>query len=170
MAWARAAACAALLFGWSVATATGQSADPGRSGSAPAAGADADADMFDRIGRWFDRSVSDFNDGLKDTFTDRQPPPAAPPQRDTSGLAGSPASPLGFDIISQRQKCEPAANGAPDCPRAAEVACRSRGYTTGTSLQTQSERICSLPTLFPQEGPRPRRCRTEAYVLRAICQ
>jgi hypothetical protein len=141
-----------------------------------ASGKEAEADVLDRIGRWFDRSVNDLNEGLKETFT--APPPAGDRPRDTSkdtvGSANSSADPLiplpSLSIISQRQRCEMAANGAPDCRRAAEIACQSRGYSTGQSLQTQSERMCSPAPLFPQHASRPSGCRTEAYVLRAICR
>jgi hypothetical protein len=155
--WARVAALVIVIVGWGPVMALGQPLDPSRVVSTSAASKEAEPDVFDRIGRWFD-----------DTFTDRRP--AGKPDLETSGSAGAATPPLGLDIITQRQKCEPAANGAPDCPRAAELACRSRGYTTGTSLQTQSERVCSPPPLFPQQGQRPSGCRTEAYVLRAICQ
>jgi hypothetical protein len=113
-------------------------------GTAPANA--REPDLFERIARWFDRTIGNSNDGV----------------------TGSIASP-GLNIISTRQRCEPAANGAPDCRRAAEIACRSRGYGTGRSLQTQSEEVCSLPRLSPA-GLKPRECRTETHVLRALCQ
>jgi len=170
-------AAAALVVAFlSAGTASAQSSRPQAMATAAAASAPdrpAEPDVFDRIGRWFDRSIGNFNDGVKDTFGgfdqfgDRMHGALKGAARDVTGSVGSPVLP---NIVSKRQRCEPAANGAPDCRRAAEAACRSSGYARGRSLQTQSEQVCSLPRLFSQEASKPHGCRTETHVLRSICR
>ena len=139
-------------------------------------GQPAEPNVFDRIARWFDRSFSDFDAGLKETFAgfeqfgDRTGDAVKDAAGNVAESAESLAALPNIRIVSIRQRCEPAANGAPDCRRAAEAACRSRGYATGKSLQTQSGRICALPTLLSHLASKPRECRTETHVLRSICQ
>jgi len=126
--------------------AVAQTDSPVRLASTAVQGSSQDPDVFDRISRWFDRSVDRLNDSLKH-------PPELPD----------------VQIVNLRRRCEPAANGAPDCRRAAEVVCRSRGYATGRSLQTQSQQVCTLPKLFSEAAKSPL-CHTETHVLRAICR
>jgi hypothetical protein len=73
-------------------------------------------------------------------------------------------------IVTGRERCAAAANGAPDCRAAADAACRSRGFASGKSLDTQSTQKCParvwLSGRFPSEGD----CQLETFVIRAVCQ
>jgi hypothetical protein len=70
----------------------------------------ANSNPFNSVGRWLDQTMK--------TIT------KAPT------LAGT---------VSGREKCETASNGAPDCIAAVTRLCRSKGFQTGTSVDTQSE-------------------------------
>ena len=73
-------------------------------------------------------------------------------------------------IVTGRERCTVAANGAPDCRAAAVVACRGKGFTSGKSLDTQSVQKCParvwLSGRLPQDGD----CQLETFVTRAVCQ
>ena len=73
-------------------------------------------------------------------------------------------------IIAGRQKCEPAANGAPDCQAAANVVCRSKGFTSGQSVDIESAQKCPAHVWLARRSPDPGECAMETFVTRAICQ
>jgi len=142
--------------------------------SAQASSQPAEPDVFERIARWLDDTFGGINQGLKQTFGqaeqagERTRAALKDVADGVSESAESLASLPNIRIVSKRQRCEPAANGAPDCRRAAEAACRSQGFASGRSLETQSERVCNAPRLFAQASQPA--CRNETVVLRAICQ
>jgi hypothetical protein len=73
-------------------------------------------------------------------------------------------------IVTGRERCAAAANGAPDCRAAADATCRSKGFGSGKSLDTESAQKCParvwLSGRFPAEGD----CQLETFVTRAVCQ
>jgi hypothetical protein len=135
----------------------------------------AEAGMLERISRWFDKSVTDFNDGIKGAFgglgrAGEHTREAA--RSATTGVGGSAGSlTLGdMHIIDKRQACPTAGNGAPDCTRAAIMVCRSKGFTNGRSFETRSEAKCSAAALLARHAGHPTVCRNETFVLRSLCQ
>src|SRR5467141_4003615 len=50
-------------------------------------------------------------------------------------------------IVPVRERCAVAGNGGPDCQAAATAACRGKGFSTGKSLDTQSEQKCPAQVL-----------------------
>ena len=84
----------------------------------------------------------------------------------TSGLIGLP----GARVVSGRERCATAQNGAPDCLAAAATVCRGKGFQTGKSLDTQSEQKCPARLLLSGRPPNDTDCATEIYVTRAMCQ
>jgi hypothetical protein len=72
-------------------------------------------------------------------------------------------------IVTGRERCSTAPNRAPDC-RAADAACRAKGFASGRSLDTQSAQKYParawLSGHFPAEGE----CSLETFVTRAVCQ
>jgi hypothetical protein len=77
--------------------------------------------------------------------------------------------PLNTRIISGRERCAVAPNGAPDCVAAAAAMCRKQGYSTGTSLDFTAAEQCK-PAVFlagREIGPE---CVTVTFISRAVCQ
>jgi hypothetical protein len=73
-------------------------------------------------------------------------------------------------LITGREHCEVAPNGAPDCHTAAAVLCRGKGFEDGRSFDTQSEEKCSSRGVLSGRLPTPSECKTETFVTRAVCQ
>jgi hypothetical protein len=69
-----------------------------------------------------------------------------------------------------RIKCPVAANGAPDCKAAANKLCQAKGLKEGKSLSTDSVEACSPKVLIPGRTRKPDDCRTDNFVIRALCQ
>ncbi|MBV8323932.1 MAG: hypothetical protein JOZ26_04290 [Hyphomicrobiales bacterium] len=73
-------------------------------------------------------------------------------------------------IVTVRERCAAAQNGAPDCQAAAAAACRGKGFQTGKSVDTQSEHKCPAQVLLKGRAPNDAECSTEIFVTRAVCQ
>jgi len=73
-------------------------------------------------------------------------------------------------IVSGRERCETAANGAPDCRGAVEALCRSKGLAGGNSLDVQSAEKCPARVWISGAQPATGECRMESYVQRAFCR
>ena len=73
-------------------------------------------------------------------------------------------------MVSGRAACLVAANGAPDCKAGADKLCQSKGYQEGKSLDTDAAEKCSPKVYLPGRKREPGDCKTENYVIRALCQ
>jgi hypothetical protein len=73
-------------------------------------------------------------------------------------------------IVTVRERCAAAQNGAPDCQAAAAAACRGTGLQTGKSVDTHSEHQCPAQVLLNGRAPKDAECSTEIFVTRAVCQ
>ena len=73
-------------------------------------------------------------------------------------------------IVTGRERCAAAANGAPDCRAAADAACRSKGFASGKSLDTQSAQKCPARVWLSGRLPAEGDCSLETFVTRAVCQ
>src|SRR3954447_24710569 len=69
-------------------------------------------------------------------------------------------------MMSGRERCNAAPNGAPDCVAAAEVLCRKHGFTSGKSMDFTSAEECPVRTLLGQTQD----CTTVTFISRAMCQ
>ena len=69
-------------------------------------------------------------------------------------------------MMSGRERCIAAPNGAPDCVSAAEALCRKHGFTSGKSMDFTSAEECPVRTLLGQSDD----CRTVTFISRAMCQ
>ena len=69
-------------------------------------------------------------------------------------------------MISGRERCAMAPNGAPDCVTAAEALCRKNGFSTGKSMDFTSAEECPVKTLIGQSD----QCTTVTFISRAMCQ
>jgi hypothetical protein len=132
-----------------------------------------DPGIMDSVGRWIDWSMEDFNSRMK----------AAHGQFVAFGEAGRRATDSSSKeftdslpkipsarVVSGRERCEIAPNGAPDCSTAVEAMCRTGGFSTGRSLDTQAVQKCPARIWLSGQVPQLGECQTEAFVNRALCQ
>jgi hypothetical protein len=73
-------------------------------------------------------------------------------------------------MVTGRAACLVSANGAPDCKAGADKLCQSKGYREGKSLDTDAAEKCSPKVFIPGRKREPGDCKTENYVIRALCQ
>jgi hypothetical protein len=73
-------------------------------------------------------------------------------------------------MVSGRAPCVVAANGAPDCKAGADKLCQSKGFKDGKSLDTDAAEKCSPKVFIPGRKREPGDCKTENYVIKALCQ
>jgi hypothetical protein len=74
-------------------------------------------------------------------------------------------------IVTARERCAAAQNGAPDCQTAAATLCRGKGFASGKILDTQSEQKCNSGRfLLEGRAPSSSECPTLIFVTRAMCQ
>jgi hypothetical protein len=125
--------------------------------------------LVDTIGRWFDDGTTKFKSNLQgaqqsfDEFADQTRDAA----KDATGaVMGLPNA----RIVTVRERCAAAQNGAADCQAAAAAACRGKGFQTGKSVDTQSEHKCPAQVLLKGRAPNDAECSTEIFVTRAVCQ
>jgi hypothetical protein len=126
------------------------------------------------LGRWVDDSLANIGlnnaRGTLDDFGGRTGEVA----KDAVGAAKDAAESVvrlpSTRIVSGRQKCELAGNGAPDCQAAASAACRSKGFSSGRSVDIESAQKCPARVWLSGRPPAPGECSLETFVTRAICQ
>jgi hypothetical protein len=73
-------------------------------------------------------------------------------------------------MVSGRVACPASSNGAPDCKQAADQLCQSKGYKEGKSVDTDAAEKCSPKVFIPGRKREPGDCKTENYVIKALCQ
>ena len=115
--------------------------------------------VFEAIGRWIGSPLA----GIKGWWNVKSES-ASEETKTPGGLLPN------ANIVSGRERCEIAANGAPDCRRAIETLCRSKGFSAGKSLDVQQVERCPTRVWLSGAQPRPGDCRTESHVQRALCQ
>lgn len=72
-------------------------------------------------------------------------------------------------VIEIHDRCARAPNGGSDCAGAATLACRTKGFASGSLLDVVTGHSCpntALEGRLPNQGE----CAPETFVLRAICQ
>jgi hypothetical protein len=75
----------------------------------------------------------------------------------------------GARIVTGRQMCPFASNGAPDCQQGVEVLCKSQGFNAGKVLEIKSGVRCSAKAWVDSGFKKKEACRTETYVTRGAC-
>jgi hypothetical protein len=73
-------------------------------------------------------------------------------------------------MVTGRMGCPVAANGAPNCKDGADKLCQAKGFKEGKSIDTDAAEKCSAKVYLPGYKRVPGDCRTENYVIRALCQ
>jgi hypothetical protein len=146
--------------------------------------------LFEAIGRWFDQGSTNFRDhlrGAKRRMDDLSDDAAANSKgfSENAARVGQGAADVGKGaadatknamdavaklpmarMMSGRERCANAPNGAPNCIAAAEALCRKHGYATGKSMDFTSAEECPVKTLLGQTDE----CTTVTFISRAMCQ
>ncbi len=73
-------------------------------------------------------------------------------------------------MVTGRAACVMTSNGAPDCKLGADRLCQSKGFKEGKSLDTDASEKCSPLVYLPGHKRGPNDCKTENFVIRALCQ
>jgi hypothetical protein len=125
--------------------------------------------FVDTIGHWLNEGTTRFKSdlqGAQATFDQLGKETRDAAKDATDAVVGLPNA----RIVTARERCAVAKNGAPDCQAAAAAACRGKGFQTGKSLDTQSEHKCPAQVLLKGRAPNDAECPTEIFVMRAVCQ
>ncbi len=146
-----------------------------------------DTGVFASVGRWFEQG---FNN-LKNTFSG-----AKTNIDDIGGKAANAGKAIGDKaaeagknaadaakgaadavkklpstrVVEGHERCEIAANGAPDCRGAALTMCQAKGFAGGQSVDFVSAEKCPAAVWMNRRKPLPGECVTETFVTRAMCQ
>jgi hypothetical protein len=74
------------------------------------------------------------------------------------------------NVVSGKEMCVNAPNGAPDCAAASLALCRSKGFQRGGSLDITSAYRCPAGFWAERREPNDKECINEAFVSKAVCQ
>jgi ElaB/YqjD/DUF883 family membrane-anchored ribosome-binding protein len=142
----------------------------------PAPPPEKEPGFFETLGRWFDKSASNLESGLKNmkSSLDELNAQSAKAAREAAAAARETSESLlklpNTRMVEGRERCNAAPNGSPDCRTAAEAICRAKGFASGKSLDTQSARKCPARIWLSGRMPAPDECPLETFVTRAVCQ
>ena len=131
------------------------------------------------LGRWVDESVSGVSKGLSTAWQPKgRTAPADKPAGDVATAvvkgAADAANAVGrissTRIVSGREVCANAPNGAPDCRLAAETMCKANGFNSGSSVDYVTAEKCPAQAYQGGRMPAAGECPLEHVVTRALCQ
>jgi hypothetical protein len=144
--------------------------------SAPAPNSGFRPGLVEALGRLFDDSKAKLDEHIKGTqqtiggigsqATEAVKDAAGAAKEATGAIVGLP----GTGIVTGREICPLAPNGAPDCTPAALALCKSKGYGGGRGLDINSVHKCPRRAWLSGRMPEMRDCRVETFVTRAFCQ
>jgi hypothetical protein len=156
--------------------------------SAPAQPAPAEKrGLMNDIRRWWDHSFADFdakmkaakdklddfnkkqNDAAKDAGTATQEALKNAAQA-TKDAATAVVRLPNTRVLELLDRCDVAANGAPDCRAAAINACRKKGFNSGQPIDVRTSQECPAAVALSGRTPVEGECPDETVVLRAVCQ
>jgi hypothetical protein len=158
------------------ATAPPQQAEPPRP---------AQPGIFESIGRFFDQGAANIREHLRSAKErmDSLGDDAAANRRELGeraaevGKGAADATKSAVDaviklpnarVMTGRERCVTAPNGAPDCVAAAEALCRKHGFATGKSMDFTQAEECPPRALL--SGRDKAECSTVTFISRAMCQ
>ena len=122
--------------------------------------------FLDALGRWFGDPKAALDSQVRST-------------QETLGTLGGQARDAagnvmalpGTRVITGRQLCPSASNGAPDCQQGVETLCRAKGFQSGgRTIDVTSAQRCPAKVYLENRAPKEGECRLETYVTRAVCQ
>jgi hypothetical protein len=114
--------------------------------------------FLDTLNNWFDKGAADLKRSLEKS--------GQAAKDATEALTKLP----GARVVDGRERCAVAANGAPDCVAAAEAICKSKGFSSGKSLETQATQKCPARVWLSGRTPAEGECAVETFVIRSVCQ
>jgi len=127
------------------------------------------------VSRWFKEHSATVNSSFDDArkkvegFGSAAGDAAKTTVQGAKDAAGAVARIPGARAISGHEKCQVAANGAPDCVSAANAMCKAKGFDSGSSLDMTTAEVC--PTKVYASGRTSGdECKMETFVSRAFCQ
>ncbi len=131
-----------------------------------------------QLGEWWGQSFGDFHtkmnnatDRLDDLRKDQSTKDATAATQDAlKGAAQAVVRLPSTRMFELHDKCQPAANGAPDCPTAANNACRVKGFSAGKPMGISTSQVCSPQALLSGRSPTAADCHDETYILGIVCQ
>jgi hypothetical protein len=143
--------------------------------------------FIDALGRWLGDSKTRIDEQLKSTqdvlkstqeaidgIGTQAGGVAKDVAKDAAGAAQQATGALitlpGTHLVNGRERCPPAANGAPDCAPAVEALCRGKGYAAGRSVDVKATQKCPAWVWRSGRLPTEGQCASETYVLKAMCQ
>lgn len=74
------------------------------------------------------------------------------------------------NVVSGKEMCINAPNGAPDCATASEALCRQKGFQRGASLDITAAYRCPAAFWAERRAPNDKDCVNETFVSKAVCQ
>jgi hypothetical protein len=130
------------------------------------------------LGLWWNQGFGDFSskmksakDRLDDLNQDQSTKDAAAATQDALKNAAQAVVHLpSTRMFELHELCRTAANGAPDCPAAANNACRGKGFDTGKPMGISTSQVCPSAVLMSGRTPVAGECRDETYILGVVCQ
>src|SRR5689334_7245439 len=124
------------------------------------------------IGRFIDKSISDVGAGIRGAgdAVGGASSAAGEIAKGVGDAAGTVARLPLSNTVTGWQSCPPAANGAPDCEVASVALCRTKGFTSGKSVDITSAQKCPAVVWLEKRQPAPGECKDEAFVSKALCQ
>jgi len=175
-----AAAVACALLAPAAAMAQGASPPP------PAPPAEHKPGVFESIGRWFDQGASSFREHLQGAkrkmddlgdeaasnsrgFNDKAAEAGKNAADATKGAVDAMTKLSTARVMTGRERCVVAPNGAPDCLAAAEQLCKKHGYATGKSMDFTSAEECPAK-VYLGGATTGAECQTVTFISRAMCQ
>lgn len=134
--------------------------------------------FLQQLGVWWDQGFGDFNnkmknakDQLDDLSSSQSAKDATAATQDALKNAADAVVHLPTTrMFELHDMCKPAANGAPDCPTAANNACRGKGFATGKPMGISTAQVCSPVALMSGRSPTAADCHDETYILGVVCQ
>lgn len=129
-------------------------------------------EVFGAIGRLLDQSISNVGAGVKGAgeTIGATGDAAGEVAKGVGSAAGTIARLPVTNIVSGRELCVAAPNGAPDCAGASLALCKTKGFERGQSLDITSAYKCPPQMWREGRSPNPQECVDESFVSRALCQ
>jgi hypothetical protein len=90
--------------------------------------------------------------------------------RGAADVAGTAARLPLSRVVSGRERCTIAPNGAPDCRMAADALCKNKGFASGTSVDFENAENCPAQVLLAGKSAEERNCPIEYFVTKSLCQ
>jgi hypothetical protein len=131
-----------------------------------------------QLGVWWDQGIGDFNNKMKNAKDKLDDLSSSQPAKDATAATQDALKNAADAVVhlpatrmfELHDKCQTAANGAPDCPTAAANACRGKGFSAGKPMGISTSQVCSPAALMAGRAPGPADCHDETYILGVVCQ